>query len=456
MALTIRARLTLWYSFVMLATLAATAVLLSAVHARLGQHRIDRVLAGNLVTAATWIDREADLGLDIHNGVEDALAELELPGSGVAVMDEAGRLLGERSTGAPLLTGRLRQTVRREPQSFRLSDGSVRALAASHAHDGQIINLVVWTSLAPLDAERATVRRTLWIVMPAGLLFAAVGGWVIGWRSLAPLSSMARQANAIDDRSLDARLAVPSAGDELSALAVAFNNLLERLTIALQAQRRFMADASHQLRTPLSIARIAAQVTLGQQERSQPEYRESLETIAQQTERLTRMVDDMFQLALADLDARPLQLEEVYLNEIVNECVAAARILARGRSVDVRASTPDDVQVQADENLLRQMILNLVENAVRHTPPGGSVQVALEADGARATIAVSDTGTGIAPRDRERIFERFVQLEAAVENGGGGLGLPIARWVADLHGGTLALESTGPAGSRFVAVLPVR
>jgi two-component system, OmpR family, sensor kinase len=315
---------------------------------------------------------------------------------------------------------------------------------------------VVWTSLAPFSADRATVMRTLWLAMPVGLLLAAVGGWLIGWRLLSPLSSMVRQANAIDDRRLDARLTVPGTGDELSVLAAAFNSLLDRLAVAFHAQRRFMADASHQLRTPLSIARTAAQVTLAKPERSVAEYRESLGTVAQQTERLTRMVDDMFELALADLDARPLQLEEVYLDEIVNECVSSARVLADDRAVTVAARTPADVQMQADPSLLRQMILNLVENAVRHTPVGGSVQVTLDADATRAQIAVSDTGPGIPESDRERIFERFVRLDGIGSNGGGGLGLPIARWVAQLHRGTLALESTGSDGSRFVAVLPLR
>ena len=165
--------------------------------------------------------------------------------------------------------------------------------AAQHVRGGQTVTEVVWTSLAPFDAERATVKRTLAVALPAGLLLATVGGWVVGWRALAPLSSMARQANAIDGRVLDTRLVVNEPGDELSALASAFNGLLDRLAGAFQAQRRFMADASHQLRTPLSITRIAAQVTLAQEERTIDQYRSSLQTVAQQAGRMTRMVDDM-------------------------------------------------------------------------------------------------------------------------------------------------------------------
>ena len=456
MTLTIRARLTIWYSLVTLLTLVAAALVLSAVHRRLGLNRIDLGLDDNLVTVRIGIDHELDEGLDLRHAVSDALSELELPGTGVAILDAQGALVGARSSGVVTLPESTVRLASAAAQSVPVDGGAVRIRATDHERDASRLRVVVWSSLAPFDAERATVTRTLWVAMPVGLLLAAVGGWVIGWRLLAPLAGMARQANAIDDRRLDGRLAVPATGDELGVLGTAFNSLLDRLAVAFQAQRRFMADASHELRTPLSIARTAAQVTLAQDERTVAEYRESLATVARQTERLTRMVDDMFELALADLDARPLQLEEVYLDEIVNECVSSARVLANDRAVSVAARTPVDVQMQADQSLIRQMILNLVENAVRHTPAGGSVQVAIEANADRAQIAVSDTGPGIPETERERIFERFVRLEANASHGGGGLGLPIARWVAQLHRGTLALESTGPAGSRFVAVLPLR
>ena len=311
---------------------------------------------------------------------------------------------------------------------------------------------VVWTSLAPLGAERATVRRTLLLAMPAGLLLATIGGWLVGWRVLAPLSSMARQVNAIDDRALESRIAVRNSGDELSALAAAFNGLLDRLTLTFQAQRRFMADASHQLRTPLSIARIAAQVTLAQDDRATEEYRSSLQTVAQQTERMTRMVDDMFALALADLDARPLQLEEVYLNEVVTECVqrlgagrlAAWRVAGHERGRDADAGR---------RSLVSRMIVNLRgERSASTRRPGGSVR------GRRCEAVLGGArdrglghGAGDPGRGRERVFERFVRLDATRSVGGGGLGLSIARWVAELHRGTLTSK---PRGRRAAASSP--
>ena len=268
MTLAIRTRLTLWYSLVMLATLAASGTVLSVVHMRVGLNRVDRGLDGNLVTARIGIDHELDEGLDMRQGTADSLSELELPGSGVAFLDAQGVVLGTRASGVATPAAATRRQAGETPVSIVVDGQAVRIRAAVHARRGYAVRVVVWTSLAPFYAERATVMRTLWQSMPVGLLLAAVGGWVIGWRVLAPLSRMVRQANAIDDRRLDARLTVPGTGDELSALATAFNSLLERLAVAFHAQRRFMADASHQLRTPLSIARAAAQVTLAQADRS--------------------------------------------------------------------------------------------------------------------------------------------------------------------------------------------
>jgi heavy metal sensor kinase len=456
-ALSIRARLTLWYTLVTLGVLVLNAALLSAVHSRMGLGRVDQELAGNLTTVATGIRYELDHGLNVPEAVEDTLAELELPGAGIAVLDANRTVVGSRASGVPTPPSSILGDSTSRPVSFRTANVDVRLRAFEETYREQFYRVVVWTSLAPFAAERRTVMRTLWLAFPFAVLLAAAGGWILGWRALEPLSQMAHQANTIDEHRLDARLVVRDGGDELAALGSAFNSVLDRLAGALQAQRRFMADASHQLRTPLSVTRTAAQVTLAQQERTPAEYRESLTIVAEQTQRLTRIVDDMFTLALADLDARPLHVEELYIDEVVHDCVRAARVLASQREVAIDVRTPEDVQLRGDEGLVRQMVLNLVENAVHHTPPGGRVDVTAATAGTDVRVEVADSGAGIPEQDRERIFERFVRLDAAVgSNGGGGLGLPIARWIAQLHGGTLTLDSTGPRGSRFVVVLPKR
>ena len=176
----------------------------------------------------------------------------------------------------------------------------------------------------PFDREHATVQNTIRASVPSAALAALVGGWLIVWRALRPLSQMAAVADSIDRRRFDARLPVPAPRDELRRLAVAFNALLDRLSDVVQAQRQFMADASHELRTPVTVARTAAQVTLAAT-RTEPEYREALDIISLQTDRLTHVVDDMFLLAVADVEGRPLILgTSIWMNWWANVCARLA------------------------------------------------------------------------------------------------------------------------------------
>ena len=215
-----------------------------------------------------------------------------------------------------------------------------------------------------------------------------------------------------------------------------------------------MADASHELRTPVTVARTSAQVTLSEATRTEPEYREALEIISLQTDRLTQVVDDMFLLAVADADGRPLALRHLYLDELVTECCRAAGVLAEKSGVRLHLETADGVQIQGDEELLRRMVMNVLDNAIRHTPRGGQVHIAVRTSEQSATVSVEDSGPGIPVAERDRIFERFVRLTTANIPTGGGLGLPIARWIAEQHHGTLRLDEP-PQGSRFVATLPL-
>jgi len=228
---------------------------------------------------------------------------------------------------------------------------------------------------------------------------------------------------------------------------------LRPLDEALRMQREFMADASHQLRTPVSVVRTAAQVTLSRDDRSIDEYRESLEIIGRQSQRLSKMVDDMFMLARVDAQGRPLQRGPMYLNEVLDDVARDARPLAGDRHVTLTTAPDDDVPFNGDEDLLKQMVWNLVENAVRHSPPTGTIRLALSRNGGDVAIVIEDDGPGIAATDRARVFDRFVRLESASGGAGAGLGLPIARWIAEAHGGSLTLDET-PIGCRFRIVLP--
>jgi signal transduction histidine kinase len=160
----------------------------------------------------------------------------------------------------------------------------------------------------------------------------------------------------------------------------------------------------------------------------------------------------MFVLARGDAGGRSLRTEPLYLDELLGECVRGLGVIAADRQVRLESTGDVDVQLLADEELLRQMLLNLLDNAIRHTPPGGTVRTTIAAKDDHVAIAVEDKGPGIAPADRERIFQRFVRLQAGSD--GAGLGLPLARWIAEAHGGSLTLDASGPGGSRFAVRLP--
>jgi signal transduction histidine kinase len=243
----------------------------------------------------------------------------------------------------------------------------------------------------------------------------------------------------------------------LGLLATSFNELLARLDAAFDEQRRFMADASHELRTPLSVMSAAAGVTLKKEHRDEEEYREALRMMAEQTRRLSRIVQDMFTLARADASRYPLRKRTLYLNDLLAEVARVGSMLGSGKNVSVELPELPEAAFHGDEDLLRQMLLNLVSNAVKFTPPGGSVRLALARRGAEYLLSVSDTGPGIPAEARAHVFERFYRADKArsrAEDGGAGLGLAIARWIARAHDGELELLDPERPGATFVARLP--
>ena len=452
--LSIRARLALWYGVVMFVVLAVLAVAVSWVHQRLVIEGIDEHLRDDIIAVTGVVANELDEGFDLGASALDALTELELRGTGVAVLNPQGVILATRVSGVSALPAAAILSAG-NPVSTAAAGSPVRLMASEQVHGTHRFRVVAWTLLALFEDDRLALQSTIRWMIPIALLAAATGGWVLGWRALRPLAAMATQADRIDHRRLDERLLVPNPDDELGRLGTAFNALLDRLAHTVQAQRRFMADASHELRTPVSIARTTAQVMRRGPSRSEAEYRESLDVVAAQTQRLTKMVDDMFILALADIDARPLFVQDLYLDEVLKDCVRAARVLAGTRGISIRMDEPPDMQARGDEGLLRQLIMNLLENAVRHTPDGGTVQLTIRASGGWAELAVEDSGPGVPEADRDRIFERFVRLAPAGSEGGAGLGLPLARWIAEQHGGTLRVDPRPGAGGRFVVQLPL-
>jgi two-component system, OmpR family, sensor kinase len=318
--------------------------------------------------------------------------------------------------------------------------------------------LVVLFSLHQPEEFLESIRHAFALIIPLGILLASAGGYFLARRALAPVATMSQQASKIDAANLHDRLAVVNERDELGVLAQSFNQLLDRLAHSMDQQRRFMADASHELRTPIAILRGEADVALSQPQRPVGEYRESLQILRDEARRLSQIVENLFTLARADAGNYPLTKTQFYLDELLGECVRAARTLAAAKNIYLDLQSEDELLVDADEALIRRMVLNLIDNAIKFSPAGGHVSVTARREGTRYLVAVKDAGIGIPTELQPRLFERFFRADKARTHqndatAGAGLGLAISRWIAEAHHGELTLLSSDEKGSVFVASL---
>ena len=465
----LRARLTVFYVSALTVALLAVGGLIYVLLARALYSRIDDNLDALLQIAGNSLRNDLEEGQDVADAARSTAAELSSREQMLAIYDTGGHLLAEEGRDSDLLIAL--------PDPSRLSAGEARLQTVTERQDTddrhrlaiRRVNIpayrveyivVAGSSLERTDEELDELRHILFYVVPIALALAAVGGWFLAHRGLSPVTAMVTRAQRIGAEDLGARLPVMNPGDELGRLAEAFNALLGRLESSLQQQRQFMADASHELRTPVTTVRTAANISLQRPHRDESHYREALAIIEQQTTRLSRIVDDMFTLARADAGNYPVQRGAMYLDELAEEIVRAARVVSAARRVTVDLATVSPVPFAGDEELIRRLIGNLVDNAVRHTADGTAVRVAITEGRNGLEIAVTDSGPGVPEESRQHIFERFYRVDSArsrsAGDGGAGLGLALVRWIAEVHGGRVALTNSTPAGSTFTVYLPYR
>ena len=448
----------------------------------------------------------------------DAIRDFRYAERRVFVVDAAGRLVAVSDTTAlapgftvQALTAAGRGDVRTLVARARAGaltlatlarDGDenhpVRASATRVAFGGQAFTVV---ALRSLRAEHETIEAftdALVVAVPLALALAALVGYALIRASLAPVVAMAQTATRIGGGTLNARLPVLTPHDELGALATVFNALLGRVETAFaqqaraaEQQRQFMADASHELRTPVTALTAVADVALARDDRDDAELRDALHVVRDEGRRLGRIVEDLFLLARADAGQLPVRRAPIYLEEVLQSSVRAVRALACARGITLDAAPADEAPYLGDPHLLGRMVVNLLDNAIKYTPAGGRVRATLglvdvptgtvssearrgAGDAFTYVLAVEDTGCGIATEAQPRLFERFYRADPARTRdsapsmseeggsahdadrpGGAGLGLAIARWIAGVHGGDVTLAWSGPRGSRFEVLLPV-
>jgi len=297
--------------------------------------------------------------------------------------------------------------------------------------------------------------------IPLTLLAASLGGWFLAGRALGPIARITRTAQEISADDLHQRLNLKLPDDEVGQLAATFDDMLARLEDAFERQKRFIADASHEMRTPLTILKGDVEVALNRP-RSADQYRETLQMVNETADRLTALVQELFLLARADNHQIPLNLKEVNLARLLAKEVAKLMPNAIKQGVALKLDAPDRLLMTADPAKLSQLFVNLIDNAIKYTGPGGEVKITVNSQPAHVFISIADTGPGISPEHMPHLFDRFYRVDKArshhdtgAASSGAGLGLSIAQWLAHLHGGQIDLSSQMGQGSTFIVKLPL-
>jgi heavy metal sensor kinase len=450
----IGARLTLWYT---LAFALGFALLAGAMWLGV-QRSLYHAIDDTLIERAAGIERfieDHKTRLDVDEVKEEFRAHGDL----FQVFDADGTLV-HRGAGLTGLTDAGARFADAGADRFEnVLAGGEPLRFASHAIDvdGRVFTIQV---AAPLHDLQEGLREAAWVLLPLFplmLLLAALGGYWLAKRALAPVDEITRTARSLSAENLSARLAVPRTNDELERLSTTLNEMLERLDAAFRRISRFTADASHELRTPLAVMRTTAEVALRAPARDADESRAALEQIVAEVERTSHLTENLLLLAKADSGAAGLQRHDVDLAATVGEACAQAEVLARVKGLELAAELPERLYVAGDAQALRRLFLILLDNAVKYTPAGGRVEVALRAHGDDVVGEVRDNGIGISPHDLPHVFDRFYRADRARsrELGGAGLGLSIARWIVESHGGAIVVASELERGSRFEVRLPL-
>ncbi|MBM4038055.1 MAG: heavy metal sensor histidine kinase [Planctomycetes bacterium] len=311
--------------------------------------------------------------------------------------------------------------------------------------------------LEPLEKLSRRFRKNLISVIPLFVLISWFAGHALARKVLKPIGQISRTARQITSSSLNERLVRSKTGDEFDLLADTLNDMIGRLEESFTLTRKFAADAAHELRTPLTILKGEAEVALRSKDRDPAMYEEVLESNIREYDRMIHIITQLLLLAQADAGKVVVGREPVRLDLLLGELAETFHVLADSAQLTLEAGPFPEVVVNGDRARLHELFANLLDNAVKYTPPGGRVSVTCTTDAEHVSVAVADTGIGISPDDQTKVFGRFYRVEGSRSRntGGAGLGLSISRWIATAHGGRIELQSTLGAGSTFTVVLPL-
>jgi heavy metal sensor kinase len=456
----IRVRLTAWFAAVLglvlvVLSVATWWVLRDSMHDTIDEALADRVAAISRFLNAPGTSQSFE---ELREDLREYVA-LDPGWNLIRIRDERGvQLYRSDSFDADAVAGRPAMPAPEAGiyRDLAMRGQAVRMLAKRVVVRGAPYSVEVAWPVGELQEALDQFRWTALLIIPGGIIAAALGGFWISRRALAPVDRIASTARAISARQLGRRLEVPATGDELQRLSETLNDMLARLETAFAETNRFTADASHELRTPVSLIRTTAEVAL-RRPRSAEEYRQALEGILQESERTSVLVQDLLTLTRADAGADAWNPSRVELRGFIDSLRGQLTAMCESRGLTLRLEMPaEPVFVGGEQAAIGRLVVILADNAAKYTPAPGEVRVSLRAVDGSADIEVADTGIGIAAEDLPRVFDRFYRADKARsrDSGGAGLGLSIAKWIAERHGGRITIESEAGRGCRVRVRLP--
>jgi signal transduction histidine kinase len=475
---TIRRRLTFWYTVALGVTVVAFGTLLYLERRASSVRELDQRLLLEADLADRWLSESYNvLGRIVTTtaGSRPALdpgisAYLDAVRDYLIVTDTSGQVLALSDVARELDAADI-QRLTRELDSLRVRKqsgtvdlgpplGTVRYLAVRVERAGpEVGGVLVATSLTRVAFGPTALLQSMLLIAPVILAGAAVVGYWLAGTSLRPVEGIMDEVEAISDgRSLHRRLAVPISGDEMARLALTVNRMLARLEQSFDSLHRFTADASHEMKTPLMVLRAGVERALVHPG-VPAEILQSLDETLAQINQMSEMVENLLTLARADEGRAPLAVEVCDLRDVLNDVAETAGMLGESSGITVTSNLPAiPVPMAVDRHRIREMLLNLVTNAIKYTQPGGSVALGLALEDGSVAFTVADTGIGIAPGDLPHIFDRFWRADPARsrtgDRPGTGLGLAITKWIAEAHGGSITVQSRPGRGSLFTVRLP--
>jgi two-component system, OmpR family, heavy metal sensor histidine kinase CusS len=459
MTLPIRLRLTAWYLTVLSLTLATCSlgtyfVIKAAIHRVIDQELASRLLGIHkfLWNHLPWQSGEALLReFREHSGLTPGgdLYQVQDAEQQWVYQPLAMKKLNVEADSVPTKTSHY-ETIERRGTLLRVLTARVEVA-------DRIYTVQVATVTTAFDLLLTRLRFFALVILPIIIVCSGFGGYWLSGRAMAPIDSITRAAQQISERNLSKRLPLPEARDELRRLSETLNSMLSRLEVAFKRIVQFTADASHELRTPVAIIRTTAEL-INEQRRTVEEYEEANAQIISEAERTTGLIDDLLILARSDAQAMQFAFSDVDLLQIVNDVVTSMTTLADAKGVQlITNSSRPATGIVGDCNAIRRLITVLVDNAIKYSSAGSTVLIGVGADPNAATVEVKDEGIGISEQDLQHIFERFYRADKARsrEMGGAGLGLSIAKSIADVHRARISVESEIGKGSSFKVSFPV-